>query len=276
MNPKYSISHLTLLKLSPPELIQVADKAGYDYVSLRTICMNLGNEPDYALATNPGLYNETKTALAQSNVKLLDIELAKIHDEIDFGHYEREMEVAAKLGAKHVISSIWTENRAFAVECYYKLCEIAISYNLTIELEAVPISSVKKTSDILGILKEVNHPNQGLLVDIHHFHRSQEPLSVLKTIPPEWIHFIHLCDASLEIPTSSEEMLKIIREKRLYIGEGGIDIYSIVEALPYVPMSIELPNLERSNKMGSLEFATACLNSAKDYFRDKTLKRLCN
>lgn len=267
MKLKYSISHLTLLKLTPPELIFVAEQAGYDYVSLRTICMNLGKEPDYSLAKNPALLKETKQALENTNVQFLDIEVAKIYDQMDLNHYECEMEVAAKLGAKHVISSIWTENKQFAVEQYAKLCEIASQYDLTVELEAVPISTVKTISEVHSILDEIKHPNQGLLVDVHHFHRSLEPISVLQAIPKEWIHFIHLCDAQLVIPNTDEEMLRIIREERLFVGEGGIDIYSIINVLPKVPLSIESPNLERSNNMNPEEFAKACLVSAKEYFQ---------
>lgn len=274
MKQTYSISHLTLLKLSPPELIYVADQAGYECVSLRTICMKLGNEPDYSLADNPALFNETKRALQQTNVKLLDIELARIHDEMDLAHYEREIAAAASLGAKHVISSVWTENKAFAVEQCNRLCEIAAQYHMTVELEAVPISTVKTIAEIQQILEQVNYPNKGLLVDVHHFHRSREPISLLEQLPREWIHFIHLCDAQLEIPTTDEEMRRILREERLYIGEGGIDIQAIVDALPNVPMSIETPHLERSNQMSPVQFATECLQSAKHYFGKRPYREI--
>ncbi|MER2191184.1 MAG: TIM barrel protein [Solibacillus sp.] len=269
MNKAYSISHLTLLKLSPPELVRVADVAGYDYVSLRTICMKLGNEPDYSLADNPMLYNETKEALEKSHVQFLDIELAKIYDDMDLAHYEREMEVAASLGAKHVISSIWTDNKAFATEQFAQLCEMAAQYHLTVELEAVPISTVKTIAEVRSILEKVNAPNQGMLVDVHHFHRSRESLETLQKLPREWIHFIHFCDAQLEIPTTEEEMRRILREERLYIGEGGIDVRSIVDALPNVPLSLEIPHLERSNKVSAEQYALTCLQSAKSFFQQQ-------
>ncbi|MEK4628264.1 MAG: sugar phosphate isomerase/epimerase [Solibacillus sp.] len=269
MKQTYSISHLTLLKLTPPQLIYVADQAGYDFVSLRTICMNLGNEPDYSLADNAVLYKETKEAFENTTIQFLDVELAKIYEGMDLVKYEREMEIAATLGAKHVISSIWTEDKTFAIEQYERLCEIASQYNMSVDLEAVPISSVKTIAGIRHILEQTNASNKGLLVDIHHFHRSREPISELHSIPDEWVHFIHLCDAQLSIPTSEEEMRRILREERLYIGEGGIDIHSIVNALPNVPMSIETPNLERSNKMKPEQFALNCLQSAKAYFNNK-------
>ena len=42
---EYSIAHLTVMGLSPQELVYVAARAGYDYVSPRLIYMGLPGEP---------------------------------------------------------------------------------------------------------------------------------------------------------------------------------------------------------------------------------------
>jgi sugar phosphate isomerase/epimerase len=69
-----------------------------------------------------------------------------------------------------------------------------------------------------------------------------------------------------EIPSSMEEMTRTLREKRLYVGEGGIDIASIVNRIPEIPYSIELPNIKRVKEYGFEEHARRCLESAKNYF----------
>ena len=43
-NPLYSLGHLTLIECSPPELIYIAARAGYDAVSPRLIKMNVPGE----------------------------------------------------------------------------------------------------------------------------------------------------------------------------------------------------------------------------------------
>ena len=50
---EYSLAHLTVLGCPPPEMVYVAARAGYDYVSPRLIYMGLPGEPNYALAENP-------------------------------------------------------------------------------------------------------------------------------------------------------------------------------------------------------------------------------
>ncbi|MFC0558812.1 sugar phosphate isomerase/epimerase family protein [Halalkalibacter alkalisediminis] len=266
MTKQFSLAHLTALGCSPPELIYIAARAGYDFVSLRPIFMGLPGEPNYALAENKQMMKETKAALSETGVKVLDIELARIYEGLDPKKYLPAFEVAAELGGKHVLSSIWTDDRNFAIECFQELCDLAEPFGLTIDLEFVPIASVKNLKGALEVLHAAKKENAGLMIDAHHFHRSKDKIEELDTIPREWFHYFHLCDATSTIPTSADEMVRILREERLYVGEGGIDVASIVNRLPEMPYAIELPNLKRSQELGYEEFARHCLETAKDYF----------
>jgi sugar phosphate isomerase/epimerase len=264
-DPQFSLAYLTVVNTPPAEMAYMAANAGYDFISLRPIYMGLPEEPNYSLATNPSLLRETRRAMRSSGIKLLDIELARIADGIDPIQYEAEMEVAAELGAKHVLSSIWTDNHEAAVQKFAKLCDIAAQYDLTVDLEYVPIASVSDLAGAMEILNIVKCDNAGLMIDIHHFHRAHDSLDELKKIPKKMFHFAHLCDAPGIIPTDKEEMIRIVREARSYVGEGGIDVAGIVNSIPQVPYSIELPNKEQSDLLGYEEFARRCLETAKTY-----------
>lgn len=265
MSRQFSLAYLTVLGCEPAEMTYIAARAGYDYVSLRPIYMGLPGEPNYALAENKVLLQKTKTALAQTGVKLLDIELARIFNGVDPKIYLPAMEVAAELGGKHVLSSIWTTDRSFAIERFAELCDLAKPYGLTVELEFVPIAGVSDLAGTIDVLRTANRENAGLMIDIHHFHRSGDKVEDLDALPREWFRFLHLCDAPGQIPTSKEEMTRILREERLYVGEGGIDVASIVNRIPEVPYSIELPHAKRVQELGYEEFARRCLQTAKDY-----------
>lgn len=266
MKQKYSLAHLTVLQSSPPELTYIAFNAGYDYVGFRSIYMGLDGEPNYDLANNKQMLRDTKKALSLTGMEVLDIELAKIFSGMDPTQYEPAMEVAAELGAKHVLSSIWTDDRNEQIEYFSQVCEIAKQYNLTVELEYVPIASIRDLESTLHILRTVNQDNAGLMIDVHHFHRARDRVEDLEDIPKEWFRYVHICDAQEDIPSSNEEMTRIIREERLYLGEGGIDVFSIVKRMPDIPYSIELPNLKRSRQLGDEEHARRCLQSAMTYF----------
>ncbi|MGM7723771.1 sugar phosphate isomerase/epimerase family protein [Metabacillus sp. Hm71] len=273
MTKQFSLAHLTALGCTPPEMTYLAARAGYDFVSLRPIYMGLPDEPNYALAENKQMLRQTKAALRETGVKLLDIELARISNDIDPKKYVPAMEVAAELGGRHVLSSIWTNDRNCYIERFAELCELAKPFGLTIELEFVPIASVTNLAGALNVLRTVKQQNAGLMIDIHHFHRSGDKVEDLDAVPREWFRYLHLCDAPAEIPTSKEEMTKILREARLYVGEGGIDIASIVNRIPEIPYSIELPHDKRAQELGYEEHARRCLQSAKDYFEVHSLKQ---
>jgi sugar phosphate isomerase/epimerase len=244
----------------------IAGRAGYDFVSLRPIFMGLPGEPNYALDQNKTMLKQTKTALADTGVKLLDIELARIYDGLDPKRYLPAMEVAAELGGSHVLSSIWTDDRGFAIEKFAEICNLAQQFGLTVDLEYVPIASVFDLAGALTVLRSANCKNAGIMIDTHHFHRAGDKVEDLDAVPRDWFHFAHLCDAPAEIPTEKEEMTRILREARLYVGEGGIDIASILNRVPEVPYSIELPNIARVKEFGYMEHAWRCLESAKKYF----------
>lgn len=269
MKRQFSLAHLTVLGCPPPEMIYIASMSGYDYVSLRPIYMGLPGEPNYDLAANKVLMKCTKTALADTGIKLLDIELARIYDGMDPKRYEPAMEVAAKLGGKHVLSSIWTQNRGYYIEKFGEVCELASEYGLTVELEFVPIASVNNLSGTVDVLESVKCKNAGIMIDTHHFHRSRDNADELKKLPTEWFRFAHLCDAPGEIPTDHEEMTRILREARSYVGEGGIDVCSILSKIPEIPYSIELPNKDRVKEFGYAEHARRCLQTAKKYLDEK-------
>lgn len=272
MTKQYSLAYLTVMGCPPPEMTYLASRAGYDFVSLRPIHMGLPGEPNYSLSDNKQLMRETKRALTETGLKLLDIELARIYDGVDPKEYLPAMEAAAELGGRHVLSSIWTDDLHFATEKFAELCDLAKSFGLTVDLEFVPISSVSNLKGVVDILKAVNRDNAGIMIDIHHFHRSGDRAEDLEKLPREWFHFLHLCDAPAKIPDSTEEMTRILREARLYVGEGGIDIAGIVNRIPEIPCSIELPHTERVKELGYEEFARRCLQSAKDYFERHPLQ----
>ncbi|MDU4961344.1 MAG: sugar phosphate isomerase/epimerase [Sporomusaceae bacterium] len=268
MKPAFSLAYLTVPGCPPPEQIYIAARAGYEFVSLRPIYMGLPGEPDFSLAGNKELLRQTRQALADTGVKLLDIELARIYDGVDPRRYLPAMEIAAELGGRHVLSSIWTPERDFYIEKFAEVCNLARQFNLTVELEYVPIASVHDLAGALELLQAAKQDNAGLMIDIHHFHRAGDKPEALDAVPRQWFRFVHLCDAPPAIPSDAAEMTRILREARLYVGEGGIDVAGVINRIPPVPYSIELPHLARMQQLGRAEHAYRCIEWAKRYLNE--------
>jgi len=270
---RYSLAQLTALHWSPPEMIFNARVLGYDTVSIRPITMGVRGEHDFDLAKNKDLFDLTQQALAETGMKINDIELAKIGDGIDVGRYESAFETAAKLGVKDVISSIWSDNNDFYMEQFAKLCDLAAQYDMFVNLEFVTWASVSTLKGAREVLDTTGKPNAAILIDTLHFHRSRIPLEELDSCPKNLFRFVHICDGPKEVPdpsspTYKEDLIFVGREAREYVGGGVIDIAGIVKKLPDVALfSIELPHLEKASKWGSLEHARRCLVTAKEYMK---------
>src|SRR5262245_11615539 len=124
MKREFSLAHLTMLGCSPPDLIEIASEAGYDYISLRPIAVT-SNEPKYPFGEDKQLLNQTKNALTATGVRLLDIEVARILPAVNLEAYLPAFEAAAELGARHVLSSGWSPDRKYVTEKFAQLCDMA-------------------------------------------------------------------------------------------------------------------------------------------------------
>ena len=275
MQIQFSLAALTILGCTPPEMTYIAARAGYDFVSFRLIPLGLPGEPD-CLPTDKEMINKTKAALDETGIKLLDIELARILAETDPKTYVPAMETAAELGGRHVISSAWTTDRTdrnFIVERYAEICDLARPFGLTVDLEFPTISRLTNLQETADIVRAANCDNGGILIDTLYFHFAKVGLEELDVLPPDWFHFLHINDTVKKIPTTREEMTHIIRDERLYVGQGCIDITAIIDRLPQIPFSIELPNAKQVKELGVEGHARRCLETAKRYLEKHGSKR---
>jgi hypothetical protein len=64
MKHDYSLAHLTVLSLTPPQVVDVAARTGYRYVGLRMTRVT-PDEVLYDLARDKALMRETKARLAE-------------------------------------------------------------------------------------------------------------------------------------------------------------------------------------------------------------------
>ncbi|NLN49563.1 MAG: sugar phosphate isomerase/epimerase [Clostridiales bacterium] len=273
MSRKFSLAYLTIPGTNPAEQISIAAEAGYDYVSLRPIPMHLPNEPLFQFDKDKKLFNDIKKSLEENHIRLLDIELARIREDLRVEDYESAFEAAARLGATDVISSIWTKDKTYYCSEFAKICDLANRYSLRVNLEFVTFAGVVDLEDAMEVLGAVNKDNAFLLIDTLHAHRSKVSPEELSKVAQDKFGLIHLCDGPAFIPVLDDpDMIGVAREGRLYPGEGSIDLKGMLLAMPENPISIELPNSKEMEQRGALGHATQCLLKAKQYFADNEIE----
>lgn len=264
MERKFSLAYLTTPGVAPLEQIRIAAEAGYDYVSLRTIPMGLPGEPQTCLEKDPQLFKDICQALRDNGLKLFDIELVRVREDIPCD-YRKAFECGAKLGATDVLSSVWTKDHAFAVEQYGRICEQAAEFGLTINLEFPIVSGLTTLDETIAVQDKVNAPNLKLLMDMIYCHWDGVTGDKIKGLAPERFGVIHLCDCPKD--TEGVEIARIVREGREYCGKGAVDLEELLKALPANTCSIELPNTKYIDEYGAAGHAKQCLAHAKELFK---------
>lgn len=271
----YSLAHLTLINCTPAELVYIAARAGYDAVSPRFIPMNVPGEFTQS-PVDKAQVQATKTALATTGLRVLDVELARITEDCDPREFERALELGCELGARHMIMSAWTtrrDDRNFLLDVYSETCDLAAPFGITVDLEFPTFSRLRTLDEALDIVRTADRANGGILVDTLYLHLSRVDIGELLHVPPEWLHLLHISDCLPGIADTREGMIQLARDARLYPGEGWIDFAGIIERCPTVNYSIELPNQSRVAELGFEEHARRCLTHAKRTFGSVRSKR---
>ena len=269
MSHPYALSYLTVPGVTPPEQTYIAARTGYDYVSYRLFHLDVAGEPDID-PTDPQVIRDTKRALADTGLKCFDIELMRIMRGLDPKDFVPAFEAGAELGAGQVICSAWTDvrnDRKFIVETFAEICDLAAPFGLTVNLEFPAFSRLTTLEEVMEVLERTGRRNQGMLVDTLYMHFNKAPLLALEKVPPEWINFLHICDAE-DLAFTREAMIETARDARLYPGEGAIDFWAVNYLFPDLPLSIELPHAKRIAEFGPEQHARNCLEAARSVFDD--------
>ena len=241
MSTVFSLAHLTVLDLPPTEAVRVAARTGYQYVGLRLIAVT-DTTPGYPLMDDPAMMRDTKAALVDTGVRVLDIEFVKITPEIDVGNLERFVAAGAGLGAKYVITAPYDPDLTRLADRLGAISDLSARYGLRAVLEFFPWTVVPDLGTAVQVVEAAGRTQTGILVDTLHFNRSGGRFEQLDRIPTSRLPFVHVCDAPVKDAYTTEELLHAGRAERLPPGEGEIDIRSILRHMPPgIPVALEVP-----------------------------------
>jgi sugar phosphate isomerase/epimerase len=265
MRHDYSLAHLTVLSLAPPQMVEVAARSGYRYVGLRLNRVTT-EEPLYDLAHDRALMNETKARLADAGMEVLDVELFRMEPALDADSFMPILDAAAELGAKNIIAQLPDSDRERATSRFARLCDLAKPLGIFVSLEFVHWTETGSLSAAAQVVKAVGRSNAGILVDMLHFGRSDSSIEDLARMPPDWFRFAHVCDAAKEVPATLAGMIRTGREERQFPGEGGIDVRGILASMPPdIPYALEIPRVALTRAVGPEAVASQAIRVARSH-----------
>ena len=263
MKHQYSLAHLSALMLPPLRLIEAAARAGYEFVGLRVNRVT-PDEPLYAVTHDRRLMMQIKARLADTGVRVLDVELARMGPGEDAGSYVPLLEAAAELGARDVIAQLPDPDRSRAVERFATLCDLAKPLGIFVNLEFPSWSETPDLATATRVLRAVDRPNAAMLIDMLHFGRSGSSCAELARLPRQWFRYAHVCDAPAAPPATRQGLLHAARCERLFPGEGALGVREILSCMPPdIPYVLEIPRVSLTRVLGEDEYVRLALDAAR-------------
>jgi sugar phosphate isomerase/epimerase len=251
-----ALGALTVLELSPDDMVSCAAEAGYDLVGMR-ILPATPTEITWPTIGDTPLTRNIERRLADTGVRLLDIEIFRLLPETDVAAFIPALETGARLGATQVLVAGNDPDPARLADRFAALCDLGAPLGLTMNVEPMPWTEVKNIAQGLRLLAAADRPNAGLLIDPIHFDRGGDVPADIAAIPRQRLHYMQLCDAPAERPRDTDTLIFQARNERLMPGDGGLDLKGIVRAMPGdIPIALEVPMRTLAQTVGAVERAT--------------------
>jgi sugar phosphate isomerase/epimerase len=236
-----SLSYYTVPELSPPEMVSAAANAGFDFVGVRLLHGQPGGDMA-PLMHESALRRETMARLRDTGLGVLDASGARITPATVISDFVPFIEVAASLGARHILATGDDPDESRLVEKLGELCDRARPFGLTVDIEFVPWHAVADLAIAVRIAHAVGQSNFGIAIDALHFDRSGSRLDDVVRIPRHWLRYVQLCDAPGRWSSDRDALLHAATKERLFPGDGAIDLAGLLRALPRgIPVALEIP-----------------------------------
>jgi sugar phosphate isomerase/epimerase len=267
---EFSLAYLTVFGATPLEQIAIAADAGYDFVGLRVTAVAPG-ERVTTFVGDPLMTERIAARLAETGVRVLDVELARLGPDESADDYLTLCEAAAAVGARHIVGQVQHRDHRRGLDQFCRLCELAGEFGLTVELEFPSWMEVGDLGAAAEIVGDCGRPNAGILVDALHFYRSGARPEDLDPLPREWFRCVQLCDGPAASPASVDDVIHAARAGRSLLGYGELDVRALLAHLPVVPYSLEVPNNVLREELGTADYARLVLATARAFVADAGL-----
>ena len=183
---------------------------------------------------------EVKRRIDDNGIEAVDMEVIRLGRSIDTG--KALIEAACEVGAKNILVVSSLHSSEETAEQLSHLCSLAKAGDITICLEFMKFTSVKSLSDALEVVKLVDAPNVGILLDLLHVARSGTTFKEIEACDPNLFPYAQWCDGTAQpVGWSNSELITDALDDRLIPAEGKLDALKFESLFDTdIPFSIEV------------------------------------
>lgn len=244
---KLSLDQLTVIGISPLEMIRIAAEVGYDGISPIGLSAPEFDLPIQPFADNDRLCDEMGVLLRDTGISIVNVDGFPLFPHTSPERFKNPLQNCARLGARFATTLILDKDAKRAQDKFSRLCELADTVGLTVLLEFTPITEIGDLQHGLEFLRQMNRSNAALQLDAYHLAHSGGLPSDVSKIDPKWVASAQLCDGPLG--QSAEQYAYNVLYERGLPGTGQIPLVDFVRALPpEVPIGVEVPMKSLSDR----------------------------
>ncbi|MBY4108219.1 TIM barrel protein [Rhodococcus fascians] len=253
MHRPIGLAHLSALDVPPRELITAAAEVGYSSVGVR-VHPATASEERYPMTAHSPMSLHTRTALAETGLKVFDVEVFTLDGVRGPDQWMPVLEAGAFLGAD-VLNVIGGDpQRERLLDTLAHLVRDAAQFDITASIEPISYQHVDTFTDAAAVARQ---SGCAIMLDVLHFVRAGGTLADLDAAPEGAVRVIQLCDGPPSVPalqaprtmplgqnTNGSPRQIESRAKRLVPSTGSFPLVEILRALPGVPISVEVPDVD--------------------------------
>ncbi|MFC7401712.1 sugar phosphate isomerase/epimerase family protein [Citricoccus sp. GCM10030269] len=251
------LAPLSLLSAPPPQLVQHAAEAGFDFVGVRVRPVTT-TEASFDVQPGSALLAETLSRMADTGVVVKDIEFLLLDGTDQRDAWMRMFEAGQALGAESLTVACSDTDTSRARDTLALMAEDGRPYGISPALEPISYQAVASIpfADQLAV-----YAGCDIMVDTLHVGRfggTAEELAAAADRAP----LVQLCDAPARVPADREGLIHESRSERLAPGEGDLDLTGVLAALESgladtpragarLPVSVEVPHHDAVARLGA-------------------------
>lgn len=259
---RYSLAHLSMIETAPIEVVRAAASAGFDYTGFRLTPTASGI--DHGIIGNGAAIRELKSAIDDSGVGILDLEVLRLKDTGPTSDPMPLFEAAEYLGARYVITTLEDPDPVRRVESLALLAEQAAEYGVGLSVEFMLFSSAPNLAAACEAVEACGASNVVVLPDVLHLTRSGGTPDDMLDYPARLFPYVQICGANgpgaaADAVTARTEAVNA----RLMPDQGDLLVREFIECAPASTiLSVETPLAGLGNPEDPAALAVELLASA--------------
>lgn len=258
------VAHLTLLSLTPPEMVSAAAAAGFDFVGLRVKAVTT-TERAFPMHVGSPMLRETLVRLHDTGVTVRDIEFLPLTASTSADDWLAALESGAALGASAITVTGADPDRARLLDTLARLVEDAAEYGIRPLLEPISYQPVSTVVDAAEVARATG---AALMIDPLHVSRGGSSIDDVRALEAALVPVLQLCDAPAAAPTGAERIAALQHEarvQRLLVGEGGLPLAELLAATsPGTPVSAEIPHAAHQARLNPRDYAALVARTTRE------------